>query len=405
MSNAALHRAQALHHAGKLAEAERLYEDVLGADPKRFEALYGLAILRLRSGRLEDAARLIGEALVQNPRAAEVYFFQANIFQRLNRLEEALDALNHALANRPGYLEALMNRGAALIALGRHGDALKDIDAALAMDPASAGAWSNRGNILLHLKRFEEAVVCFDKALVFSPGLFEALVNRGVALAELKRFEEAALTYEKVLHLDPDMAYARGYLAHYRLRACNWRHLADDEAVIKAGLKAGKRVVQPLIATLLSHSPEDQWLAARISARDGPASATPLWRGERYRHRKIRVAYLSADFHAHATAFLMAGMFEAHDRTRFETIAVSFGADDFSETRSRLTAAFDHFLDVRAETDAAVAARLRALEADIAIDLKGFTYGARPEILSLRCAPLPAHDLGYPGTMGAPFIH
>ena len=404
MSNAVLHRAQALHQAGKLAEAERLYEDVLSADPKRFEALYGLAILRFRSGVLEDAARLIGQAVVQNPRAADAYFVQASIFQRLNRLEDALDALNHALANRPRYPEALMNRGAALMALGRHGDALKDLDAVLAMDPANVGAWSNRGGILLHLKRYEEAVACFDKALAFSPDFFEALVNRGVALAELKRFEEAALTYEKVVRLNPDMTYARGYLAHYRLCACNWRHLVDDETVIRAGLKAGKRVVHPLITTLLSHSPEDQWLAARIYARDWPASATPLWRGERYRHQKIRVAYLSADFHAHATAFLMAGVFEAHDRTRFETIAVSFGPDDFSETRSRLTSAFDHFLDVRTETDAAVAARLRAGEVDIAIDLKGFTNGARPGILAFRCAPIQAQYLGYPGTMGAPFV-
>jgi predicted O-linked N-acetylglucosamine transferase (SPINDLY family) len=159
-----------------------------------------------------------------------------------------------------------------------------------------------------------------------------------------------------------------------------------------------------LIATLLSHSPEDQWLAARITARDTPASASPLWRGERYRHQKIRVAYLSADFHAHATAYLMAGVFEAHDRTRFETIAVSFGPDDFSETRSRLTSAFDHFLDVRTETDAAVAARLKAVEVDIAIDLKGFTNGARPGILASRCAPTQAQYLGYPGTMGAPFV-
>jgi protein O-GlcNAc transferase len=409
MSDAVLYRAQALHNAGKLKEAEGLYEDVLDADPKRFEALHGLAILRFRSGRLEDAARLIGRAVVQKPRASESYFLQASIFQRQGRLEEALAALNHALEARPGYPEALMNRAAALMALGRHDAALQDIGAVLAIDAANAGAWCNRGGILHHLKRHEEAIACFDKALALNPDLFEALVNRGVALAERKRFEEAAFAYEKVVRLNPDIAYARGYLAYYRLRACNWRHLVDDETVIRAGLRAGKRVVQPFIATLLSHSPEEQWLAARISARDLPASATPLWRGDPglnpgYRHQKIRVAYISADFHAHATAYLMAGLFEAQDRTRFETIAVSLGPDDFSETRSRLACAFDHFLDVRKETDAVVAARIKAMEADIVIDLKGFTNGARPGILAFRCAPVQAQYLGYPGTMGAPYV-
>lgn len=404
MSDALIYRAQALHHAGQLKEAERLYEDALGADPERFEALHGLAALRLRSGRLDDAARLIGRAIVRNPHVADAYFLRASIFQRQGRIEDALGALNQALDVRPGYPEALMNRASALMALGRYDTALKDIDTVLAMDPANAGAWCNRGGILLQLKRPEDALACFDKALARKPDFFEALVNRGVVLAELKRFEEAALAYEKVVRLNPDMPYARGYLAYYRLGACDWRHLTADEIVIRAGLKAGKRTVQPLIATLLLHSPEQQLLAARISARDCPASPSPLWRGERYQHGKIRVAYLSADFHAHATAYLMAGVFETHDRSRFETIAVSFGPDDFSETRSRLVCTFDRFLDMRTETDSQVAARLRDMEVDIAVDLKGFTKGARPAILAHRPAPVQIQYLGYPGTMGASFI-
>src|SRR5262249_25107298 len=156
---------------------------------------------------------------------------------------------------------------------------LNDLDAVLAIDPSAVGAWSNRGGILVHLRRYEDAVVCFDKALALSPDFFEALVNRGMALAELKRFEEAALTFEKVVRLRPDMPSVRGYLAHYRLCACNWGHLAQDQTDIKAGLKQGKRIVHPLIATLLTHLPEDQWLAAQIYARDWPVSATPVWRG------------------------------------------------------------------------------------------------------------------------------
>jgi tetratricopeptide (TPR) repeat protein len=110
-----------------------------------------------------------------------------------------------------------MNRAAALMALGRCDAALKDLDTVLALDPANSGAWCNRGCILLNLKRLEEALACFDKALARNPDILEALVNRGITLAELKRFQEAALTYEKVVRLNPDMAYARGYLAYYRL--------------------------------------------------------------------------------------------------------------------------------------------------------------------------------------------
>jgi predicted O-linked N-acetylglucosamine transferase (SPINDLY family) len=134
-----------------------------------------------------------------------------------------------------------------------------------------------------------------------------------------------------------------------------------------------------------------------------PAAPVPLWRGEAYRHDKIRIAYLSADFRTHATALLMAGVFEAHDRSRFEITAISFGADDKSPMRARIEAGFDRFIDVRAVGDADVAKSLREGEIDIAVDLKGYTQEGRPGILAHRPAPIQAQYLGYPGTMAADY--
>jgi protein O-GlcNAc transferase len=116
------------------------------------------------------------------------------------------------------------------------------------------------------------------------------------------------------------------------------------------------------------------------------------------------VAYLSADFRTHATAMLMAGVFEAHDRTRFETTAISFGADDKSPMRARLEKGFDTFIDVRTVSDADVAQRLRDAETDIVVDLKGYTQEGRPGILAYRPAPIQAQYLGYPGTMAADYV-
>jgi len=144
---------------------------------------------------------------------------------------------------------------------------------------------------------------------------------------------------------------------------------------------------------------------ARIwAARNGPAAATPLWSGERYSHDKIRLAYLSADYRAHATAFLMAGVFESHDRNRFETVAISYSTDDKSPTRARLERGFDRFIDVRMKSDAEVAGILRDMEIDIAVDLKGYTAESRPGILAHRGAPVQAHYLGFPGTMGVDYV-
>jgi len=119
---------------------------------------------------------------------------------------------------------------------------------------------------------------------------------------------------------------------------------------------------------------------------------------------KIRIGYFSADFHNHATMFLMAQVFERHDRSRFELVAFSFGPDTQDAMRARAVAAFDQFLDVRTRSDEAVAALSRELGIDIAVDLKGYTEHERTGIFALRAAPIQVNYLGYPGTMGAPFI-
>jgi predicted O-linked N-acetylglucosamine transferase (SPINDLY family) len=118
-------------------------------------------------------------------------------------------------------------------------------------------------------------------------------------------------------------------------------------------------------------------------------------------HDKIRIAYISGDFHEHATAYLMADLFERHDRSQFEVYGISLGASDGEEMRQRLSRAFDQFHDVQSFSDAEIVDLIHRLEVDIAIDLKGFTLGERPGIFTRRAAPIQVNYLGYPGTMAA----
>ncbi|MGH8723060.1 MAG: tetratricopeptide repeat protein, partial [Burkholderiales bacterium] len=149
----------------------------------------------------------------------------------------------------------------------------------------------------------------------------------------------------------------------------------------------------------------EQRRCAELHVRSStPAPSPPLWNGERYGHARIRVAYLSADFCEHATAYLMAGLFECHDRSGFETVAISYGPDDGSPMRARLARAFDRFVDARVLPDARIARLLRDMEIDIAVDLKGLTTDTRFGILAHRPAPVQVAYLGYPGTCGAGFI-
>src|SRR5262249_12102906 len=136
----------------------------------------------------------------------------------------------------------------------------------------------------------------------------------------------------------------------------------------------------------------------------GPGSSAPVWKGERYCHDRIRVAYLSADFRDHAVCRLLAGVFERHDHAQFETHAISFGPDTPSEMRSRVERSFDRFVYVRNKKDRDIANLLRELEIDIAVDLMGFTKDSRCEVFALRPAPVQVNFLGYPGTTGAEYM-
>ena len=404
MTESLLQNAQRMHRAGNFAEASRLYAEVLRLDPRQFEALCALGFLRFQAAQYHEAERLMGRAVEINPRVAEAYFIQGCCLHRLNRIEDALTAFGHAVANKPGYVEALINRGAALMALNRPAEALKDFRMVLAVSPAIAGVWSNCGGILQNLNRHEEALACFDRALAIDPDLTEALANRGAALLALKRFGEAAHAFEKLLSVHPELPDVQGHLVFCRLQCCDWRHLTQDRADIASDVAAGKSVIQPLINARLSDSPADQMQCARIFARRWPASPNALWRGEPYHHAKIRVAYISADFCDHATSWLAAGLFEHHDKSRFETLAVSLFADDGSEMRARTRTAFDAFIDAERKTDAEIAGFLHRMEVDIAVDLMGFASGCRPGILALRPAPIQVNYLGYPGTMGASYV-
>ncbi|HYM18084.1 MAG TPA: tetratricopeptide repeat protein [Micropepsaceae bacterium] len=371
MSDVLLKAAVRSHQGGDLAEAARLYGAILTADPRHFQALYLLGFVRFQQGAFDQAEKLIADALKINPRSPDAFYNRGCALQRLQRASEAVSCFDSAIRLKPDYDEA----------------------------------WTNRGVVLLALRDYAGALASFDRALSLKPRDREALSNRAGALFELKRFGDAAEAYGRLLDVAPDFPYALGTRVLCRAYACDWRDVEQERARLFAELSRNKPVLQAHAATLLLDDPELQLQCARnwVAERYPPAKE-PLWRGEHYRHDKIRLAYLSADFHAHATAYLIAGVIEQHDKAKFETSAISFGPDDKSEMRARLERGVDRFIEARAKSDREIAELIRAMEIDIAVDLKGHTQEGRPGVLAFRPAPVQVNYLGHPGTMGAPYI-
>jgi predicted O-linked N-acetylglucosamine transferase (SPINDLY family) len=305
-----------------------------------------------------------------------------------------------------------------------------------AANPKSTDSWAAMGDALFGLKRYGRAVDCYDKAITISPDHRSYWLKRIAAVSALpsaadrsdltnaqafdpenandwavragyltiqKRFAEAAAASDCALRLDPAHVPAARLGIKARLNLCDWSQYEADQQRAAESAKADAMVVSPLSLKMLVDSEEASLSLAR---RWGHAKHTgkPLYRGEPYRHDKLRVAYLSTDFRSHPVGFAIVAPLEHHDRSRLEVTAISMGPDDGSQIRQRIEAAVDRFIDIRTMDDAHAAATLRDLEIDIAVDLNGYTGDRRPGILALKPAPVQVNYLGFPGTMAAPFI-
>ncbi|QSA97657.1 UDP-N-acetylglucosamine-peptide N-acetylglucosaminyltransferase [Methylococcus sp. EFPC2] len=201
-------------------------------------------------------------------------------------------------------------------------------------------------------------------------------------------------------------------MKHYALsrRMCEWERLDEWREKVRDALarKEAGTVAPFHLLSLPGMSAAEQracaelWMQPRIAAsaveREDLSFSFPAT-GK----AKIRLGYLSCDFHEHATSRLMEELFEAHDRERFEIYAYSYGADDGQSMRKRLEKSFDRFFDIQTLSTSESARHIHSHDVDILIDLKGYTAGTRTVILTYRPAPIQVNYLGYPGTLGGDF--
>ena len=430
-----------IHQQGDFAGAEALYRQILDADPSLFGPHYYLGLMRMQQGRNEDAARFLQDALRISPDNASARYSLGIALMNLKQADQALAAFdavmttgaqdprlfNHrgvalwnlkrpaealasferALALEPQSAESWGNRGLALRDLGRHAEALASFDRVLAIAPQSAAAWNSRGNVLRDMGRFDEAIESFGQAISLQPGYSEALNNRGYTWwSDKQHYAPALADLEQALALDPDHPYAAGEVLHLKMCVADWSDFDSRKAQLDADVRAGKRAARPFMYQAASDDPADLQSCSRIWARDMylevPAAAHD--RTARRNAAKIRIGYVSGEFRQQATQILMAGLYEAHDKSRFELIALDNGINDHSPMRARLEKSFDQWIDISGLSDEGAAARIRAERIDILVNLNGYFGKLRMGVFARRPAPVQVNYLGFPATLGASYI-
>ena len=358
------------HQKGQLSQAAGIYREILAKQPRNADALHLLGVICAQTGNQQGAAELIGKAILENPQVASYYSNLGLALQELKQFDAAVASYDKAISLKPNYAEP----------------------------------YYNRGNARKELKQLDAAIASYDKAISLKPGYAEAYSNRGLVLQELKQLDAAVASYQIAVEVNPNLEYLLGMKQHARMSICEWQDFEIKVLELSRKIQEKVRAAPSFHVLSLPISLSDQRAAAEIWSLDKYPHNPSLGRISKTSYKsKIRIGYYSADFHVHPVSILTVGLFEHHDKSKFELIAFSMGPETHDEMRERITKAFDQFIDVTSMSDKEVASLSRTLEIDIAIDLGGHTQGCRTGIFAFRAAPIQLSYIGYLGTMGADY--
>ncbi len=344
-----------------------------------------------------SAAMTLGSADAQNSIGFRFLEMKANV--------EAEACFRRAISLNPDYALPYVNLGRLLAEQQHYESAEKALRKAIDLAPDLPPAHVNLGGVLNNLRRADEAVICCLKSIALDPDCFEAHDNLGTAFSLLRRYRDAVACFEKCLELNPSADYIYGDFLHAKMMICDWSGHQEELMRLETALPKGEKLANPFVLLGKCADPALQRKAAELFTMDqypedvtlGPIAPRPA-------AERIRLGYFSADFRSHPLSYLMAEVFERHDRSRFELVAFSFGASSQDPVRQRIRNAFDDFIEVDGKSDVEVAALARDRQIDIAVDLGGHTEHARLGIFARRAAQVQVGYLGYLGTTGAPYI-
>jgi predicted O-linked N-acetylglucosamine transferase (SPINDLY family) len=419
----ALRKARGYQKKGDVAEAVKIYHDILKRFPGNKTVQLELNNLEIRQqqdsfpqdrlnellalynrGLLAETIRMASGLIGEFPHIVKPYDILAKTYAQIGNLDAAQVVYKQVLKLKPDYFEACNNLGAILINVGAFDEAISYLKRAIELKPDYANAYSNLGIAQSEMGDIAQAITSLRQAVKLQPQHVGAHNNLGFAFKEAGELEAAVVSFDNALALQPDYVSALANRIYLQAEMCDWRQYNEVKADSKI-FEMENSNLAPFTLLTFEDAPEKQRIYAENFTRSKyKCSPFPEVKNTERRHEKLRIGYFSSDFYNHATMYLMASFFEYHDKKKFEIFAYSYGPDKDDEMRRRVMRDVDNFRDVRNYSDKKIAELAREDSVDIAVDLKGHTRGARTGIFCYRPAPIQISYLGYPGTMGADFI-
>ena len=392
-----------LKEQDRLAEALNAYEKVVQLAPERARSHYNLGNTLNSLGRRKEALAAYEKAIQLDPDFGMAYNNYSNVLREMKRLDEALEANRHVLRLEPENADAHNIRGSILSELERHQEALVSYERAIVCSPEYADAHCNRGNALSSLGRYKEALQAYGEALRIKPDFAENYGNLADALIKLGHMEAALDASAEAVRLRPDLAKmhcVRGNVLmasgdsgaavdSYRQALQLDPDYTDAHSNLLFALAAGVHL--PASALL-----EEQRSWDRVHGREGRLQSLPERNHASSTERRLRIGYLSPDFHQHPVSYFFEPLLAAHDTSRFEIFCYASHPSCYSDaTTQRLRSLAEHWHFATGQNDKDLASRIHRDGIDILIDLAGHTLGNRLKVFTYRPAPVQVTYLGF----------
>lgn len=360
---------------------------------------------QLAAGQIQQGESDLRPLLQANPDWGLGWKLQAAFLTILGRHEKAFQAVRTAAQFLPNDAELFNIIGTLFRDTGELDKAINCFLKSAELNPALPEVHNNLGGAFMLKGELDHAIHAFGNAVHLNANYPEAQQNLGSALLASHRHADAVNAFLRAAELNPALQAARSMACLAMLQSACWDKLETTVHQLQTNLTMpGFQAPTPFVFNGLPGSSRQQHLrcAQQFAAEQFSAflSQPPRCKHPISKSGRLRIGYLSADFHGHATAYLLAGVLEQHDRSKVEIFAYSYGPNIQDSMRRRVQQACDTFRDIHTHSHEQAAQLIAMDQLDILVDLKGFTDNARPQITALRPAPVIVNWLGYPSTLG-----
>ncbi|MBX2879300.1 MAG: tetratricopeptide repeat protein [Granulosicoccus sp.] len=368
------------HLAGDLVTAKREYLALIKNRQANSTVYLNLADILYREQEVSQAVEYIRDALALNPDNVNALFNLGIMLEKLNpaELDESISCYRKVIKQVPDHADAYCAMGSALTRQNKSDEAIRSLEKTIALQPDHKIANHTLGSLRFQRREYDKAKQCFGAAVKADSRFYHAASeywHTSMHMCDWSEFDQLSQSVNIMAQESSNSPEFEQAISPFQLI-----NLIDDPALLRQ-----------VTENYMRHN-------TSVSATGIGSCANTSWSQEEL----IKVAFISGDFRAHATGYLMAEILEIFElNPAFELHVISFGVNDNSILRQRIEGNSRNFTDLEGHSDYQIAEKIADLGIHIAVDVSGLTTVSRPGIFELRPAPIQVHYLAYPGTCGS----